>query len=141
MLKQTQKHEFLLILAQIKRALSQKRSIIVIKKKKYKYFSILKLMSQLGYIQSFEERGDFFFLKIKETYICRSLMSKTLNIQKMMTSSQKKKKHNIQSKIVNRIQRYKGQAFTFICNSHLGITSGSNLIKNNVGGQILFQIV
>jgi len=68
MVKQTQKHELLLVLAKIKMALTQKRSLIVLKKKKYSYLKILNILHEYGFIQNFQERGDFLFIKIKEVY-------------------------------------------------------------------------
>lgn len=68
LIKQAQKAELRNLLSLIQRANKNDRNILAVTKKKYNYLPILKLLYNSGFIQSFEDKGEFLLVRLKQTY-------------------------------------------------------------------------
>jgi ribosomal protein S8 len=66
--KQAYKGEMRHMLATLRQAVSNNQKLVVFPKKKHHYSKVLELLHKNGFIQSFEERGEFLAIRLKQTY-------------------------------------------------------------------------
>lgn len=137
---QTKKHQILLILAKIKRALMHNQTVIILKKKNYYYLTILQILYKYGFIQSFTERKNFFLIKLKEISFIKTQARPNISIQSISKIKQRKN-FTVRSKYISKMQNIKSPATCFIFNTHAGILTGWDLTKKNIGGQSILKIV
>jgi ribosomal protein S8 len=67
-IKQAYQGEMRHLLSSIRRAITNNQKLILFPKKKHRYLHILELLHNDGFIQSFEERGEFLIIRLKQTY-------------------------------------------------------------------------
>ena len=67
-IKKAYSGEFRYLLAVIKRAALKDQKIIIFPKRKFIYHKIMRLLYTEGFIQSYEERGEFLIIRLKQTY-------------------------------------------------------------------------
>jgi ribosomal protein S8 len=68
LIKHAQPNELRNLLSILQRACKNDRLFVTFTKKKYNYIIILKLLYEQGFIQSFEEKGNFLIIRLKQTH-------------------------------------------------------------------------
>jgi len=68
LIKTTFRGEFRNLLALLRLAVLDGRNLVTFSKKKYEYLYVMKTLQHEGFIESFEERGEFLIIRLKQTY-------------------------------------------------------------------------
>jgi ribosomal protein S8 len=67
-IKQTNNNQVRHLLALLQNANQNSCNVVIVKKEKFQYKPLLKILQNNGIIQSFEEKKAFLFVRLKKTY-------------------------------------------------------------------------
>lgn len=133
------KGEFRNLLAIIRLAVLDERSLVTFSKKKYKYTQLLKILQMQGFIESYEERGEIIILKLKHTY-WKNFSLPMQAFSEISQLTRMRRKDTINSRDLYTLNRLKGQHESYFISSDKGILTGLEISKKFIGGIPLFQI-
>jgi len=127
------------LIAALGRAAKNDQKCLAISKSQFKYKSVLQILCSEGFIQSFEEKGDFVSLRLKQSFW------KTWNrpikaIQAISVVKGRKKRHTFRASQVKKLQLLQGNAVSFIFSTNKGIVSGQQAVTQRLSGIPLLQI-
>jgi ribosomal protein S8 len=131
--------EFRNLLAILRLAILDGRTLVTFAKKKYRYLFIMKTLKHEGFIESFEERGEFLLVRLKQAYwtSCSRPASAFTEISSLVRLH---RKDTMNARDLVKLQRLRGQAQTHFVSTDKGILVGSEAAKHHAGGIPLFRI-
>ena len=68
MIKKGARSEFRNLIAALRVTMLDGKRVFTFAKNKYRYVSLMRILQNEGFIESFEERGDFLVVRLKQTY-------------------------------------------------------------------------
>jgi hypothetical protein len=68
LVKKGERSEFRNLIAALRVAMLDGKRLFAFAKNKYRYLSLISVLQKEGFIESFEERGDFLIVRLKQTY-------------------------------------------------------------------------
>jgi len=139
LIKQAQKGELRHLISLIQSAIKSNRKLITFPKKKFKYLLILKILYEFGYIQNFEERGDFLIIRLKQIF-WQTEKRPTQSIHYINTYARVTRRYSIKMRKIQKIQKNSGDSVLRIFTTDLGIATGHQALRQFCGGMPLILI-
>ena len=108
-------------------------------KNKYYYINFMNVLVTEGFIEGFEERGNYLIVYLKHTHWqTPSVALKAFTEIKTFKRLHKKDMYN--SRDIANLQRLNGHAQCFLVSTDNGVLTGSELTHRHLGGIPLFRI-
>jgi ribosomal protein S8 len=78
-------------------------------KRKFRYESLLKILVNHGYVESYEETFDLLVIKLRHHYLKRSI-NPTQSIQEILPVARVRRKNSLEARDLAKAQRLQGQS-------------------------------
>jgi len=139
LVKKAQKGELRHLVSMLQSAVKSNRKLVIFPKKKFKYLVILKILYEFGYIQSFEERGEFLIIRLKQAF-WQTHNRPTQSIQYINTYARVTRRYSIKMQKIQKIQKNSGDSVLRVFTTNFGIITGRQAIEQFCGGVPLILI-
>lgn len=125
--------ELRFLLSSINRGAFSNRSIVVFPKTQFKYKVILEKIQAAGFIESFENRGLFLIIRLKQIY-WKSWGEPACSLSKLTNIKRVKKKQTLSFSDIEKIYSLSGHAQLYLISTDGGILNGAETINHHKGG-------
>jgi ribosomal protein S8 len=128
------------LLAAIKRASLDDRTLLTFPKTNFQYKVILKMLQDEGFIQSFQERGDYLLIQLRQTY-WKTFGRPTKALIDIKPIMRMRNSSTISARDLKHKQFLEGNQILYLVTTDQGILSGNSAAKQYIGGLPLVKVL